>query len=83
MNRNTSVSLGGYFDNFIQQKIATGRYKNVSEIIRAGLRLLEQEENKIIALKEAIDEGITSGIAFDFDPETHLTRLKSQKKLNG
>lgn len=83
MNRNTSISLGSYFYNFIQRKIATGRYKNASEIVRAGLRLLEEEENKTIALKEAIDEGISSGIAFDFNPETHLAKLKNQKKLNG
>lgn len=83
MNRNTSISLGSYFYNFIQQKIATGRYKNASEIVRAGLRLLEEEENRTIALKAAIDEGINSGIAIDFNPETHLTRLKNQQKLNG
>ena len=83
MNRNTSISLGIYFNNFIQRKIAAGRYKNASEIVRAGLRLLEEEENKIIALKEAINEGISSGIAVDFNPETHLTKLKEQKKLNG
>jgi len=83
MNRNTSVSLGSYFDNFIQNKIALGRYKNASEIVRAGLRLLEEEENKMIALKEAIHEGISSGIAIDFNPETHLSKLKAQKKFNG
>ncbi|MBK7030843.1 MAG: type II toxin-antitoxin system ParD family antitoxin [Bacteroidales bacterium] len=78
MNRNTSISLGSYFDNFIQQKLASGRYKNASEIVRAGLRLLEEEENKIFALKEAINEGISSGTAFDFDSEMHLSKLKGQ-----
>ena len=83
MGRNTSISIGNYFDNFIQNRISTGRFKNASEVIRAGLRHLEEEENRIIALREAIQEGIESGIAYDFNPESHLERLKSKKKLNG
>ncbi len=80
MNRNTSISLGDYFDSFIQSRIHTGRYKNASEVVRAGLRLLEEEENRIIMLKEAIKEGIDSGIAADFNPQTHLQKLKAQKR---
>jgi antitoxin ParD1/3/4 len=83
MNRNTSISIGNYFDDFIQSRLSTGRYKNASEVVRAGLRLLEEEENKIIALKEAIQEGIDSGIANGFDPGTHLGKLKAKKNLNG
>jgi antitoxin ParD1/3/4 len=83
MNRNTSISLGNYFDSFIQSRISAGRYKNVSEVVRAGLRLLEEEENKIIALREAIQEGIDSGIANDFNHKTHLEKLKAKKNLNG
>jgi antitoxin ParD1/3/4 len=83
MNRNTSISIGDYFDNFIQNRISAGRFKNASEVVRAGLRLLEEEENKIIALRALIQEGIDSGIADDFNPESHLEKLKSGKKLNG
>ena len=83
MNRNTSISLGNYFDNFIQSRISARRFKNASEVVRAGLRLLEEEENKIIALREAIQEGIDSGIAYDFDPKSHLEKLKADKNLNG
>ena len=83
MNRNTSISLGNYFDNFIQNEISVGRFKNASEVVRAGLRLLEEEENKIIALKTAIKEGLDSGTAHDFDPKSHLEKLKTIKKLNG
>ncbi len=83
MNRNTSISLGNYFDNFVQSSLITGRYKNASEVIRAGLRLLEEEENKIIALKNAIQEGVESGIAVDFNSKTHLKELKAKKELNG
>lgn len=80
MNKNTSISLGSYFDQFIQSRISQGRYNNASEVVRAGLRLLEEEENKIIALREAIQEGIDSGIANDFDPRSHLKELKAKRK---
>lgn len=83
MNRNTSISLGNYFDDFVKSRISVGRYKNASEVVRAGLRLLEEEENKIAALKDAIREGIESGIVHDFDPEYHLKKLKANKKLHG
>jgi antitoxin ParD1/3/4 len=81
MNRNTSISLGNYFDNFIQSKISAGRYKNASEVVRAGLRLLEEEENKVVVLIEAVQEGIDSGIAHNFDPNSHLEKLKAEKRL--
>lgn len=83
MGRNTSVSLGDYFEEFVDGKISEGRFKNASEVIRAGLRLLEVEESKIVTLKKAIEEGINSGIAKDFDGEKHLERLKIQKFNNG
>lgn len=83
MNKNTSITLGNYFDQFVQGRIKEGRFKNVSEVIRAGLRLLEEEESKVIALKKSIQDGIDSGIADDFDPKRHLESLKAKKDLNG
>lgn len=83
MSKNTSISISAYFNDFIQSKISTGRYKNASEVIRAGLRLLEQEEDKVIALRTAIQEGIESGVANDFNPELHLEDLKAKRGLNG
>ena len=83
MSKNTSISLGNYFDQFIQNRIKEGRFKNVSEVIRAGLRLLEEEGNKVIALKTAIQEGIDSEIAKDFDPKKHLESLKAKKHSHG
>ncbi|WP_333694762.1 type II toxin-antitoxin system ParD family antitoxin [Flavobacterium sp.] len=80
MGRNTSVSLGNYFEKFVDESVSEGRFKNASEVIRAGLRLLEEEERKIIALKKAINEGIESGIANDFNPQKHLASLKAQKR---
>lgn len=67
MGKNTSISLGNYFDQFVNSQVSDGRYKNVSEVIRAGLRLLETEESKTLALRNAIQEGIDSGIAHDFE----------------
>lgn len=80
MSKNTSITLGDYFDEFIQNILREGRYKNASEAIRAGLRLLEEEEQKIINLRKAIDEGVKSGIAKDFDPVKHLKKLKSKRQ---
>lgn len=80
MGRNTSVSLGDYFEDFVDKKVTQGRFKNTSEVIRAGLRLLEEEENKILALKNAIHQGIESGIAKNFDAKNHLELLKAKKK---
>ena len=83
MNNSGSISLGSYFDSFIQSRISSGRFKNASEVVRAGLRLLEEEDNRIIVLKEAIKEGLDSGVASDFNPQSHLQNLKAQKNLNG
>ena len=83
MSKNTSISLGNYFDQFIQSQITAGRYKNVSEVIRAALRLLENEESKTIALKNAIQEGLNSPRVEDFDFDEHLAKLKADKRKNG
>ena len=78
--KNTSISLGNYFDQFVQTQVSAGRYKNVSEVIRAGLRLLESEESKVIALRNAIQEGLNSPLVEEFDFDENLKRLKSEKK---
>lgn len=80
MGRNTSVSLGNYFEDFVDKSISEGRFKNASEVIRAGLRMLEEEENKILALKNAINDGLESGIAENFNPKLHLESLKAKKR---
>ena len=78
--KTTSIALGDYFENFIKARIAQGRYNNASEVIRAGLRLLEENEGRIMALKSAIDEGRNSGLATDFDPQQHLRDMKAQRR---
>jgi antitoxin ParD1/3/4 len=81
--KNTSISLGNYFDQFVSGQVSAGRYKNVSEVIRAGLRLLENEESKVIALKNAIQEGLSSPRVENFDFDKNLKRLKAEKRKNG
>lgn len=83
MSKNTSISLGDYFDQFVSSQVRAGRYKNVSEVIRSALRLLENEESKAIVLRNAIQEGIDSGIARDFDPKKNLEKLKTERNKNG
>ncbi len=80
--KTTSVALGTYFEDFIRMKVEQGRYNNASEVIRAGLRLLEENENHLQELKMAIADGMNSGIAVDFNSQEHLKSLK-EKRVNG
>lgn len=61
--RNTSINLGEHFDDFINQQVESGRYGSASEIVRAGLRLLEEHENKLTMLRQALVDGENSGRA--------------------
>lgn len=63
MAKNTSITLGEHFDGFIAQQIDKGRYASASEVVRAGLRLLEDNEQKIAILRHLLEEGEDSGTA--------------------
>lgn len=63
MAKNTSITLGNHFNEFIGAQIDTGRYGNASEVVRAGLRLLEEHEQKVEALRKALEDGAESGDA--------------------
>lgn len=69
MVKNTSISLGDHFSGFVERQLAQGRYGSASEVVRAGLRLLEEHETKLAALRAALVEGEQSGPSepFDFD----------------
>ena len=81
--KNTSISLGSHFDEFIKSQVTDGRYKNVSEVIRAGLRILEDEESKTKALKAAIQKGLDSPSISNFDFKDNLKKMKQEKRENG
>jgi len=61
MPKNTSISLGPHFDTFIAEQLKTGRYSSTSEVVRAGLRLLEASETRLITLRKLLKEGEDSG----------------------
>jgi len=75
MGHNTSISLGEHFQELSANLVAEGRYGSVSEVVRAGLRLLEEHEEKVRALKQALDEGLNSGEPQPFDPEAFRQRM--------
>lgn len=76
MPRNTSVSLGDHFVQFIDTQVQSGRFGSASDVVRAGLRLLEEREQAVLALREALVVGERSGVPepLDFD------RLKAAKR---
>ncbi|MFV8356738.1 type II toxin-antitoxin system ParD family antitoxin [Flavobacterium sp. XS1P32] len=77
MGRNTSILLGEYFENFIDEQISTGKYSSVSEVIRTALRIFEQEETKKKSLINEIKIGEKSSKIINFDRNKNLEMLKA------
>lgn len=75
MGKNTSISLGSHFEDFINSSVASGKYSSASEVVRSALRLLESEEKKLKELREALIEGENSPMIENFDADKHLTDL--------
>ena len=76
--RNTSVSLGQHFTDFIDSQVQGGRYGSASDVIRAGLRLLEEHESKVKALQDALNAGLQSGEPRPFDFEAFKARKHAE-----
>ena len=79
MPKNTSISLGDHFADFVENQIAHGRYGSASEVVRAGLRLLEEHEAKLAALRSALIEGEQSGPSAPFDFDRFLKGKREPK----
>ena len=77
MAKNTSITLGNHFDEFISRELKTGRYGSASEVVRAGLRMLEDAETKLETLRYLLDEGEASGIA-EYSYEQFVSELDSE-----
>ena len=76
MGKNTSFSLGDHFGDFVEAKVAEGRYASASDVVRAGLRLLEEQEARLTALRAALIEGETSGASTPFDFEAFIAHKR-------
>lgn len=79
LSKNTSISLGDHFTDFVDRQLADGRYGSASEVVRAGLRLLEEHETKLQALRAALIEGEQSGPSEPFDFDAFLARQRQQQ----
>ncbi|PRX42991.1 type II toxin-antitoxin system ParD family antitoxin [Salegentibacter salegens] len=77
MGKNTLISLGDYFEDFINEEVKSGRYNSANEVIQSALRLLEREERKELELVKALEIGEESGFVENFDPKEHLKKLHS------
>lgn len=80
MAKNTSISLGDHFQAFIESQMASGRYGSASDVVRAGLRLLEEQEAKLDALRAALIEGEESGPATPFDFDEFIERKSAGRR---
>jgi antitoxin ParD1/3/4 len=74
--KETTVSLGPHFADFVGDAVRSGRYRSASDVVQAGLRLLEEEEAKLALLRETIDAGDNSGLAKPFDIKEFLARKR-------
>ena len=81
MPRDTSVTLPDHFATFIEDQVAHGRYGSPSDVVQAGLRLLEEYEMKVAALREALIEGEQSGAVGPFDVEAFIQRKRNESPV--
>jgi antitoxin ParD1/3/4 len=80
MAKNTSISLGEHFVNFVDSQVTSGRFGSASEVVRAGLRLLEEHNLRLVALRDALDEGEASGPAKPFNRAAFVERMQGKAR---
>lgn len=78
MSRNTSVTIGDHFTSFISDQVQAGRYGSASDVVRAGLRLLEEHEARVKALQDALIAGEQSGEPRPFDFDAFKARKRAE-----
>ena len=83
MSKNTSVELGNHFADFIERQVKEGRYGSASDVVQAGLQLLEEHEGKLEALRAALVEGEQSGPGEPFDIEAFLEEMRRSRASSG
>jgi len=76
MSKNTPVTVGDHFADFIERQVQAGRYQSPNDVVRAGLRLLEEQELKIERLRAALIEGEQSGAPTPFDLDDFLGEMR-------
>ena len=79
MPRNTSVTIGDHFSDFIAEQVRAGRYGSASDVVRAGLRLLEEHEARVRALQDALIAGEEWGESRPFDVEAFKARKRAER----
>jgi antitoxin ParD1/3/4 len=82
MAKNTSILLGDYFENFINNQIKSGRFTSASEVVRTALRLYEQEENQKAELVKELKAGEKSGFVQNFNRDKFITNLHNKHVVN-
>ena len=83
MAKTTSISLGDHFEKFISTQLSEGRYGTASEIVREGLRLVEEREQKLAVLRQALIDGENSGNAGPLDMEDIKRKAREKARLAG
>ncbi|KDE96841.1 antitoxin [Mycolicibacterium aromaticivorans JS19b1 = JCM 16368] len=79
MGKNTSFSLDDHFTAFINDEVASGRYGSASDVVRAALRLLQDRETRLGALRQALVTGENSGESTPFDFDEFVTRQRARR----
>jgi antitoxin ParD1/3/4 len=79
MTTKTEFTVSEYFEEFIDRQVKDGRYRSASEVLQAGLRLLEEQEARLEALREALIEGERSGLSTPFDFDEFIERKRRQR----